>query len=400
MNAIVLLPECEHFSPNKGGALSTWVYSVYGQSIINLYLYPCIISPPSKPEMYRDFFVIEVLSSSMTRFLSKVIKNRSFKGILNPFQIWLKGSYNRKAFELSKPLKADIIHIHNDYEAVFPARRLNPHSRIILHMNNDHLTGNDYLVSTDYLIRAETACHIADKIVFCSDYIRRKALKTFPSILPDKTGVIFNGVELSFLASSARSLGNDFRLLFVGRIVPQKGLHLLIEAIDNVFCHFPQATLRIVGGINFGSSEEDEYLKTLKRKSEHWGDRIVWVGPVPHDQIMLEFQQADLFICPSIWNEPLGMVNAEAMACGLPIVAFAKGGIPEILGDAGILVEETTPEALAQAINQVLGDSELYQTLSQRGLQRVKEKFNWNVIANKWLNELQELYTQKQDKSV
>ena len=251
-------------------------------------------------------------------------------------------------------------------------------------MQNDHLTGNDYLVSTDYLRKAETACHIAEKIVFCSDYIRRKALEAFPSIPPHKTSVIFNGVELSFLASSACSLGNNLRLLFVGRIVPQKGLHLLLEAIDKVFCHFPQATLRIVGGINFGSSKEDEYLKTLKCKSEHWGERIVWVGPVPHNQIMLEFQQADLFICPSIWNEPLGMVNAEAMACGLPIVAFAKGGIPEIVGDAGILVEEITPEALAEGINQVLSDPELYQTLSQRGLQRVKEKFNWEKIAEAW----------------
>ena len=382
LTLLAILPELEYFSAKQGGALATWFYHVYSRDNFRENIKVYVICRQSKLNYTKPDSII-CSGNYLFNILYRALRNRSIKSLLNPVKLFFKNSYNRKASVLCQSIDSDIIHIHNEFDAVIPIRKSSPIAKIILHMQNDHL------IETDDLKRAELACHAADKIAFCSEYIRNNVHKTFPSIDPKKTFVIFNGTEV--IQKDARILSKSPTLIFVGRIVPQKGLHILLDAIQVVFEKYPNASLRIVGGVNFGSSEEKDYIRLLKQRSQVWGERVFWVGTVTHDQIMLEFQQADLFVCPSIWNEPLGMVNAEAMACGLPIVAFAKGGIPEIVGDAGILVEETTHEALAKAINQVLGDSELYQTLSQRGLQRVKEKFNWDVIADQWLNELQQL---------
>ena len=248
---------------------------------------------------------------------------------------------------------------------------------------------NDHLTEAYDSQRAEEACHTADTIAFCSEYLQRNCLKTFPSIPESKTFVIFNGADEYSRHLPIRSFKDDPRLLFVGRIVTQKGLHILLEAIEDIFVRYPKATLRIVGGINFGSTEEDNYLRLLRTQASAWGDRIIFAGPIPHDRITAEFAQADLFVCPSVWNEPLGMVNAEAMACGLPIVAFARGGIPEVIGDAGILVREISAQALATAINTVLDDLDLRSRLSQRGIERVRTELNWQTISQAWIQQLQ-----------
>jgi glycosyltransferase involved in cell wall biosynthesis len=383
LRVLAILPSSEYFSPQRGGALATWVYQVYRRLPLD-----ARVITVANNNLYAVLPVLECHKNNIAEKLYAVLRNRSFWGLLESIKYWLRNDYNRRVARHCRSFNPSIIHIQNDYEAVLSVKRLNPQALIILHMQNDHL------VEADDLKRAEESCHAADKIAFCSEYLRCNLLKTFPSVPWQKTFVIFNGADASSSLSSVRLFENDPRLLFVGRIVPQKGLHLLLEAIDSVFECYPKATLRIVGGINFGSNEEDEYLQSLRQKASVWSDRIVFVGPVPHDQIFVEFTNADLFICPSVWNEPLGMVNAEAMSCGLPVVAFARGGIPEIVGDAGILVEEISATALAEAIKAVLSNPELRQKLSQQGIERVSEKFNWPAISQIWLQELQSLERQ------
>lgn len=381
MKIAAILPRTEYFSSSHGGALATWFHEVYKR----LYLDVRVVSIPT-PNCYS---VPSVLFCKSDEYLEKcysLIQTRSLRGYLNPVKNWLRNSYNRKSARLCFSFYPDIIHIQNDYGAVLPIKKLNPYASLILHMQNDHL------VDAFDLEQAEKACHAADKLVFCSEYLRRNVLNTFPSVSMEKTCLIFNGAGNSFIHSPIRKFQADPCLLFVGRIVPEKGLHILLEALDDVFVRYPKATLRIVGGINFGSKEENDYIKSLQQKASIWGNRIIFVGPVSHDKIALEFSKADIFICSSIWNEPLGMVNAEAMASGLPIVAFAKGGIPEIVEDAGILVQDASPTCLAEAINTVLDDFNLRQKLAERGMKRFSTKFNWDVIADIWLKQLQDLH--------
>lgn len=378
MKVAAVLPSIEYFSPKRGGALAIWAYQVYKRSAFDVKVIAPVDNDP-----YATPLSVTCSPSSLIKILREALQNRSAKGLLNPIKTWLRDSYGRKAASICRSWQPDIIHVQNEYWAIHNIKKHNPNSRIILHMQNDHLIeGSD-------VRRVEQCCCIADSIVFCSEYIRQNALKTFPSLAQKNTAVIFNGADKPKSNHSIRHFNEDPRLLFVGRIVPQKGLHLLLDAIEDVFIRYPKATLRIVGGVRFGCEEDDDYLLSLRKKAMPWGDRITFVGPIPHDKIHAEFSEADLFVCSSVWNEPLGMVNAEAMAAGLPIVAFAKGGIPEVVGDAGILVQDLSSESLARAINAVLSDCSLMENLSQRGLSRAINEFSWEVISEVWNHQLQ-----------
>lgn len=378
MKVVVIVPE--PYSPVYGGALATWTYQVY-----RLLSLDAKVIAKSADDCYDTPQMFCYQTNPLAELFHDKIRNRSLKGLLQPAKQWLSNSDGRYAANLCRSVTPEIIHIHNAPSIVLPVKRLNSKSHIILHMNNDHLVGCYNSRELEEIVTS------VDRIAFCSEYIRQNALDNIPILKKEKTFLIANGADNLFNPSATREFIDDPCLLFVGRIVPDKGLHILLEALETIFHSYPRATLRVVGGVNFGSNEESEYLKSIRNKVSTWGDRIVFVGPVPHDRIATEFAQADLFVCPSIWQDPLPMVNAEAMACGLPIVAFARGGIPEIVGDAGILVQEISAPALAEAIDTVLSDTDLRQRLSQNGIERVSKIFNWQAISQVWLQEIQKL---------
>jgi spore coat protein SA len=306
--------------------------------------------------------------------------------MLEPWKRRLRQSYARDAARLCSKLGAQLIHIHNDPEAVQPLRRHNPAATLVLHMNNDHLLeGDSSQVATE-------AVATADWIAFCSTYLMQGALNKIESLRRDRCFVIHNGADLIM---EPRQPTNRFKsekgpvILFVGRIVQQKGVHVLLEAMPHVLPQFPGATIKIVGGVRFGDRRIDAYLTRLQANATALGSRVEFVGPVSHSGVNKFFQEADVFVCPSLWNEPLGMVNLEAMGAGVPVVAFANGGIPEALGNAGVLVPEANATALAAALNRLLHDPDQRKDLALRGRERVAKLFTWDIIAQQWQGHLE-----------
>ena len=186
ITVLAVLPSSEYFSPQRGGALATWIHQVYRRISLDVR----VITVPNN-NFYAFPPVLKCQENNIANFLYALLRNKSVRGLLEPVKLWLKNSYNRRAARLCRSFEPNVIHIQNDYEAVVPIRLLNPQAKIILHMQNDHL------VEAYNLSRAEEACHVADKIAFCSEYLRRNCLKTFPSIPAAKTFVIFNGADES-----------------------------------------------------------------------------------------------------------------------------------------------------------------------------------------------------------
>jgi spore coat protein SA len=219
------------------------------------------------------------------------------------------------------------------------------------------------------------------------------ALARVDGLRPERCFVIHNGADLRAApASPTEGFKSDVGpvILFVGRIVEQKGLHVLLEAMPLVLKHFPTVTLRIAGGIRFGSNEVDPYLASLHAQAASLGAQVQFLGPVSHSQIGRHFETADIFACPSVWNDPFPLVILEAMGAGVPVVAFAKGGIPEAIGDAGILLPETSPAELAAALLRFLNDHELRRELAGKARERVAKHFTWDVIAGQWQDRLEQ----------
>jgi spore coat protein SA len=380
----VYLPGGERLCAIRGGALATWTREVYKRIAGR---WDITVFAPGFDGSHNEFCCSRIATPHVAETLYNIIRDRELKGLLNPIKTWLRTAYARRAASAIASLRPDVIHVHNDPEAVVPIRRRNPRATIVLHMNNDHLIEGDRSVSASEAIQA------VDWVAFCSHYVMEGALANVKGLRRDRCFVIHNGADLP--AESSPPTGK-FKsesgplILFVGRIVEQKGLHVLLDAMPQVLEHFPTASLRIVGGVRFGSHEVDPYLARLRTQATPLGDRVKFVGPIAHTEIGNQFQQSDIFVCPSLWNEPLGMVNLEAMGAGVPVIAFARGGIPEAVGDAGLLVEETAPAPLAAALIRLLNDPDLRRQCAQKDRKRVAEHFTWDNIARQWRERLEQ----------
>src|SRR5215208_6471493 len=167
------------------------------------------------------------------------------------------------------------------------------------------------------------------------------------------------------------------RVLFVGRLAPQKGVSTLVEAAG--LLKDPSAQVLLVG--------DGPERKALERDADRLGvgDRLHFVGFLAHERLPAVLSYADLLVLPSLYEE-LGTVLLEAMWAGLPIVASRTGGIPDVIEDGvnGMLVPPGEPEALARAIDRLLADRDLARQLSEGAQKRVKD-YNWEMLAERIL---------------
>ncbi|GAB3238548.1 glycosyltransferase family 1 protein [Glycomyces halotolerans] len=201
-------------------------------------------------------------------------------------------------------------------------------------------------------------------------------------VAPDKVAVIPCGVDLDHfnpIGASAEQ-GSRFQILTAGRLVPRKGFDLVIRALASL----PHAELVIAGGPAEGSVTHDPEARRLRELAEEVGvsGRVRTPGQMPHEAMPAQFRSADVVVCTP-WYEPFGIVPLEAMACGVPVVASAVGGLRDTVEDGatGTLVADPTPEALADAIRPYLEDSEMRRVIGQAGRLRACARYSWDAIA-------------------
>ncbi len=168
-------------------------------------------------------------------------------------------------------------------------------------------------------------------------------------------------------------------LLYVGTIQPRKNLSRLVEAFGILSSHTGRQYQLVVAGKR-GWLYEQIYGKVEKLRL---GDRIIFTDYVPDADLPLLVGGARLSVLPSLY-EGFGMPLLEAMACGTPVVASRVSALPEVAGEAALLVDPRDVEALAEAMERVLGDEELRSDLRRRGLERAKE-FSWDRCARETL---------------
>jgi glycosyltransferase involved in cell wall biosynthesis len=165
-------------------------------------------------------------------------------------------------------------------------------------------------------------------------------------------------------------------LLFVGTLEPRKNVQTLLQAFAQVIAEMPQddLTLVIAGGKGWGG---EDYMSTVDALKLH--DHVRFAGFVGDDHLPELYRGALLFVYPSLY-EGFGLPVLEAMACGTPVITSNRASLPEVAGDAALLVDPTQPEALAAAMTSILNDAELRRTLRARGLARA-HTFTWDAVA-------------------
>jgi len=215
------------------------------------------------------------------------------------------------------------------------------------------------------------------RVLTNSHYMRSELLKVgFPpdttSVLPLFTLSNTDAQPRGELDLATREFldASDAPLLFTpARLtLPDKGVDFLTSALAAVKSPFRAVVA--------GTGPAEEWLRA-KAVEDGVGERMHFAGWAEPGAIETLYARAEVVVCPSVWDEPFGLVGIESMAHGKPVVAFEVGGIPDWLedGETGLLVRRKDTEAMAAAIDRLLGDPELRTRLGERGRTRVAERF-------------------------
>ena len=207
--------------------------------------------------------------------------------------------------------------------------------KLVYHLHNDTLN--------NMARQGREIYNRAAKIITVSDYIRSRVATCANH--DDKTVAVHNGIDLTPFATTPtvtrQQLGysdEDFILLFSGRLVPEKGILEVIEAM-RMLSDEPQIKLMVMGSSFYGNAiKDDPFISELKSRAEGLEDRIRFTGYVQHELMADYLRLADVAVIPSTWNDPFPTTVLEGMAAGLPIVTTDRGGIPEMVTPQNAIV--------------------------------------------------------------
>jgi glycosyltransferase involved in cell wall biosynthesis len=308
---------------------------------------------------------------------------------------------------------ADVVHIPVQLQMAGLFRRAAPNARIVSHMHQDEMAQLD-----DAYLRSHM--RDVDSVVTVSDFITSRARARFPEFA-DRIHTIGNGVDTDrFRPNGAVAGERPARLLFVGRVAPDKGVHLLMEAFNAVAPEFPGLELEIVGkpgmmpfdvlSVLLRGDPALESLRTFYGRSfmgwlskEVFGQRHSYVdhlrgqltaessrrvhfrGTVSLEELVSLYQHSDLLVLPSVWQESYGLPVAEAMASGVAVLASHCGGVPELVDDgaSGRLVPRLDVEALTRVLRELLTDVTRLRELGRAGRQRAERLLTWDRSARR-----------------
>ncbi|RSM48638.1 glycosyltransferase family 1 protein [Amycolatopsis balhimycina DSM 5908] len=190
------------------------------------------------------------------------------------------------------------------------------------------------------------------------------------------------GVDLGRFSPDgpAARRGLPHRLVAVGRLVPRKGFDIAITALAQL----PDTELVIAGGPEKGRLSRDPEAGRLRQLADRLGvgDRVRWPGQVSREQMPALLRSADAVVCTP-WYEPFGIVPLEAMACGVPVVASAVGGLTDTVVDGvtGLLVHPHQPKQLASRVRRLIDDPALCHAYGTAGRDRAVARYSWDRVA-------------------
>lgn len=385
LSIVVVVPEMLPVPAVRGGAVEHWVE----ESVRRMARPGRRLAVVSRPAGEARIAEVEHIAIPWTRaemFFQRIKERVSWR---NPLRYLAKMqnvfSYGRRMARAVEDF--DLVCIHNEPNllALLPKR---PRQRIVLHMHNEHLTSR--LFRPIY----RRALAKADKVICISEYIRRSALTHFPEYA-DRFKVVINSTDPEVFRPYGDEVQAQLKglvefdpacqyLLYVGRLTPIKGVHVLIEAFGLIHRRLPQTRLIIAGSSFFDGAGRTPYQASLVELARPITDSILFTGFLPHEKLKYLYAAADVVCVPSVWQEPLGLVTLEAMASGSCVVASRVGGVPEVIQHEvdGLLVPPNDAPALADAVCGILASPVRKLGIERRARDKVLHSFTWERLVS------------------
>ncbi|GAA5264009.1 glycosyl transferase family 1 [Acidiphilium sp. MT5] len=275
------------------------------------------------------------------------------------------------ALRALRRLRPAVIEVHQQPRLARIIARVLPQSRVMLFLHNDPQAMRGLRSATarqrSLAFLHQTICVSA----YLADRYREGLTHT------ERLTVLHNPLTLTDLPPRATQRTRE--ILFAGRIVENKGVADFIAACAQALPALPGWSARIIGGDRFGpASPTTLYVQTMRDQAAQAG--IICAGYQPHEQVLAAMAQAALVVVPSRWPEPFGLTALEAMASGAALIASNTGGLPELVGDGGLLVPPRDPAQLARAILQLAQDDTARAQRAEAGLAQAR-LFDTPIIA-------------------
>jgi glycosyltransferase involved in cell wall biosynthesis len=328
--------------------------------------------------------------------------------------------YYREYFsQIARDLAAcrpDVVHLPQQMQFASLLKRAAPGVKVVVHIHQDELAKLD-----SELLRRDLTD--VDAVATVSEFVTWGARPRLPE-LAARIHTVGNGVDVLRFTPAAggrERRGRLLRLLYVGRIAPDKGVHLLMEVFDRLTREGVSLELTLIGkpgllpfdllsrllggdqrALNavsefYGRSlrswlakevlgHRRSYSRALRsRLSPQASARVRFLGTVPLPALIRAYRTADLLVLPSIWQESYGLPVAEAMACGVPVLASASGGVPELIDDGvtGKLVPRLETEALARALREMSADPARLRAMGRAARTRAERLLTWSRSAER-----------------
>lgn len=316
--------------------------------------------------------------------------------------------------------RPDVVHLPVQAQFASLFKRVLPGLKVVVHAHQDELAKLDL-----DLLRRDLAD--VDAVATVSDFVTERARARLPE-LAARVQTIGNGVDVIRFSPAPRAHESHcehrrrpVRLLYVGRIAPDKGVHLLTATADRLIREgipleltligkpglMPYDVLsRLLGGDPqalqavqeyYGRSlrtwlskevlrQGRSYCETLRaRLSPAAAARMRFVGTVSLPALIRAYRRADLLVLPSIWQESYGLPVAEAMSCGVPVLASATGGVPELIEDGvtGRLVPRLDEQALSRALREMTADLPRLREMGRAARARAQRLLTWSHSADR-----------------
>lgn len=375
----VVLPPSEHFSPVNAGAISLCVrdFAVYSRDRDRIAVYGVEVEQPFDDVAFVPVRPRGLIGSRRRRYLAGL----------------------RQRLRVRPPA---LIEIHNRAEFVDRIARWFPRARLALHLHNDPQA----MRAAGTVVERRALLDRLNAVYCVSAYIRDRLLDGIDDeAAHEKVHVIHNGidtvataglVEKLNMAGGTDAAGRDPVILFVGRIVADKGALLFVEAAGQALEGLPGWRAVMVGADRPSAGAVDTAKLTEYERKVHaavdglnrsLGPRggesaITMTGFMPFDRVLETFGRAAIAVVPSQWPEPFGRTALEAMAMGCPVIATPRGGLPDVLGDTGAMLRLDDPAVLASQIRELAGDAGQRAAMGAAERVRAREAFDIRVVTS------------------
>lgn len=314
---------------SKKGNLKITVYTPYVKELDNINLsnynnteFRCVKKDTIIYQMFR-----------IKKFILKLLK---FKQIPSSYSMYINHDLkNKKEFK-----EYDLVIVENQIESLINYKK-NIKSKIVEHLHNDYLN-----INTKY---ANSIVKTCDEFWGVSNFISKQIKKIDCNT---KTRVLYNGVDLKKYSSHISNIekekilkkigfsNNDYIIIYVGRIMPEKGVLQLIEAFNSIKISKKNLKLVIVGAKMNDSKKIQDYYQLITNEKEKNSNNICLYGKADFEELKVLYSISSLQVVPSIWEEAFGLISVEGIISGHPVIVSDSGGLTEIVKNRELIVSK------------------------------------------------------------